>query len=186
MLLRIAGALAALALIAASFFLTRALRDAETEIAGERAIEQPGYSARDVEIVETGLDGRPRYRLHAARIEQQPRVSSIFMHDIALTYRTESGRDWLLTAERGRMPQDARLIQLEGSVVAAGLPPGSQQTARISTEELAFDTQAERLATGAPVAIDWSGHRLTALGLIANLKEQRLSLESRVHGRFTP
>lgn len=186
MLLRIAGAFAALALIAASFLLGRSLREAETGIAGERAVEQPGYSARDVEIVETNADGRPRYRLHAARIEQRPLEASILLHEIAMTWRTESGLDWQLRADRGRMPQDARRIWLQGSVVASGLPPRSQQTARISTEELAFDTQSERLFTRAPVAIDWSGHRLTALGLVANLKEGRLSLESRVHGRFTP
>lgn len=186
MMLRIAGALAALALIAASFLLGRDMREAQSEVPGEPTVEQPGYSARDAEIVETAADGQPRYRLHAARIEQQPRESSIEMYDIDMSYRTEAGLDWQLTADRGRMPQDARHVLLQGSVVVSGLPPRTEHVARISTEELSFDMQSERLYTQAPVAIDWSGHRLTALGLVANLKEQRLSLESRVHGRFTP
>jgi hypothetical protein len=36
------------------------------------------------------------------------------------------------------------------------------------------------------VRIDFERHTLTARGLIANLKERSLRLESRVNGRFLP
>lgn len=183
--LRFLGILLAIALIAGSLLLERGTRQPGSA-GGEEHADQPGYSARDAEVIETGPDGRPRYRLHAARIEQQPRDASIALTDIRMTYRTEAGTDWQLTAEHGRMPEDAHRIELEGSVVASGLPLDSREVARITTERLAFDTRTERIATRSPVAIDWSGQRLTSLGAVADLKGHRLSLESKVHGRFTP
>lgn len=186
MMLRLLGLLALLVLIAGSLLLGRDTQQLEPAAADAPPGAQPGYSARDAEIVETGPDGRPRYRLHAERIVQQPRDASVALQEITMTYRTEAGRDWQLTAERGRVPENARRIELEGSVVATGLPLRSRELARITTDRLSFDTQTERLITRAPVSVDWSGQRLTARGLVADLKEQHLSLESDVHGRFTP
>ncbi|MBK7250574.1 MAG: LPS export ABC transporter periplasmic protein LptC [Gammaproteobacteria bacterium] len=184
--LHVIGILLALALIGGSLLLQQRSAQQPVSAAPEERAEQPGYSARDAEIVETGPDGLPRYRLHAARIEQMPRDARITLADIRMTFRAETGTDWTLTARRGRMPEDARRIELDGSVVASGQLPRSRETARLVTEQLAFDTEAELLVTRAPVAIDWSGQRLVSLGAVADLRTHRLSLESKVHGHFTP
>ena len=41
-------------------------------------------------------------------------------------------------------------------------------------------------STKSDVRIDYGGHVLTARGLIANLKERTMRLESKVNGRFLP
>jgi len=41
-----------------------------------------GYSARDAQIIETGPDGRARFTLQAALIEQQPATRDIVLTDI--------------------------------------------------------------------------------------------------------
>ena len=51
---------------------------------------------------------------------------------------------------------------------------------------LAFDTVNEVASTQARVTIDWSGHRLSARGMRADLKGETLRLESKVNGRFLP
>jgi LPS export ABC transporter protein LptC len=174
------------ALVIAVLVIGRGAREAAPGVRALSEIEQPGYSARDAQVVETGPDGRPRYRLTAELIEQQPRDGSIRLESIAMRYRTEDGADWRLTAERGLMPQSARRIELEGDVRVTGVPTGSRSPATISTERLQLDTQTEQVTTREPVALEWSGVRLTARGMVADLKAERLSLESDVDGRFTP
>jgi len=41
-------------------------------------------------------------------------------------------------------------------------------------------------STKSDVRIDFGQHTLTARGLVANLKERTVRLESRVNGRFLP
>jgi LPS export ABC transporter protein LptC len=64
--------------------------------------------------------------------------------------------------------------------------PGSESLAEISTEHLAFDTNAQIVATRDPVTIRMSGRELDAQGLVASLKERHVQLESAVHGSFRP
>ena len=77
-------------------------------------------------------------------------------------------------------------VEMEGAVRVTGTLSDVAGAARISTERLAFDTRTEIVSTQVPVTLTWSGHRLQARGMRANLKDQRLQLESAVHGHFVP
>jgi lipopolysaccharide export system protein LptC len=47
-----------------------------------------------------------------------------------------------------------------------------------------YDVARSLATTNSDVRIDFGGHILTARGLIANLKERTVRLESKVNGRF--
>jgi len=78
------------------------------------------------------------------------------------------------------------VVQLEGDVRVVGALPDSGEPAEISTEHLAFDTQAQIVTTHDPVTLLMSGRKLHAQGLVARLKERHVQLESAVHGSFLP
>ena len=63
---------------------------------------------------------------------------------------------------------------------------GAGQAGQIGTSIISFDTRAEIARTQAPVTFDSNGGRLGATGLVANLKDGTVRLESRVHGSFPP
>lgn len=147
---------------------------------------QPGYAARDAVIVETGADGEPMYTLRADTVHQVPAQQLVTLTHVRLAFHDTGGDTWTAHAARGRILQNAASIDLDGAVVVTGQLPGQAQPARITTEQLSVDTQARTVRTRLPVTLEWAGRQLHARGLFASLKDQRVKLESDVHGTFTP
>ena len=54
------------------------------------------------------------------------------------------------------------------------------------TDTLSYDVPNAIASTQSDVRIDFGPHTLTARGLIANLKDRTMRLESKVNGRFQP
>jgi lipopolysaccharide export system protein LptC len=147
---------------------------------------EPGYSARDAELTETGGDGRPLYRLDADTITQHPQDDSVRLDKVRMTYRAENSSQWALTAEHGTVRENNEHIELAGNVRVVGVVPGTNGLAQILTDKLSFDARTEVASTHEPVTLVWSGRELHGKGLVASLKDRQVKLESAVHGRFTP
>lgn len=163
-------------------------QQAEAEAA---RVSDAGFSAADARIVETGADGGPRYALRAARIQQNPRSRQVTLEQLSMQVRdpedvASTGEGWRLTAVRGRMPEDASHIELEGDVRVAGTMDGGAGPIEIRTEELRYDLASGIARSGVDVSIGLAGRRLEARGIEADLKQRQVRLESRVHGRFVP
>lgn len=147
---------------------------------------QPGYYMIGARITEMGPDGLPLYRVEAERIEQDPTDNAIRMEHLTLVYRTPEARDWTLTAARGFVPPGSKTLNLAGNVRIIGQPAPEMQPAIVHTERLTIDTVTNVASTRDRVDIEWGDRRLSTMGLIADLKAERLRLESAVHGRFVP
>ena len=61
---------------------------------------EPGYIANGAELIETGDDGHPLFRLDAERIEQPQPQGTIFLTEPKLDYQPETGNHWTLSAQR--------------------------------------------------------------------------------------
>ncbi|MCU0760485.1 MAG: LPS export ABC transporter periplasmic protein LptC [Steroidobacteraceae bacterium] len=152
----------------------------------------PGYSASDARIVETGPDGRPRYTLDAATIRQDPRSLEVNLERLSMVVAEgDAAAPWTLTAEGGRMPEDASRIDLLGDVRVAGSVGGEPGAAaaepiEIRSEALSYEFGPARVTSDTDVSVRLTGKWLQARGLEANLKERQVRLESKVHGRFVP
>jgi lipopolysaccharide export system protein LptC len=184
---KIVIALLIAAIIAGSFLIGQqggAPQDAAT---GEQTAEpDPGYAARDAEVIETGADGRELYRLNAELIRQDPKSGVVELESIAMNYRTETQALWNVKAQRGKVLQEGDVIELDGKVRVTGPMPDTSRTIQLETERLTFETRADRILTDAPVLMSWTGQRMAAVGLDANLKDETVQLKSRVNGRFIP
>lgn len=173
---------AALGALAVSYgLLTR--RD-EDETASVSKPRQPGYYLEDAIIIETQPDGKPRLKLSARLIQQNPRDDSIALHQVRVDYLAVRERHWLLTADRGYIPPVSRRIEFRGDVEIRDV--SSQTSPRVMSERLELDMEKNIARTDSPVQIVFGPHTLRARGLWADLKGEKLRLESQVNGHFSP
>ena len=186
MIYRAVVVLAGLALLAGLLLFSGPQREAVAPSTAGAAARDPGYAAVGARLVQTGADGQPLYSLDAARITQQPDDETVQMTQVQLGFRAAGSEKWTARADRGELGQDTGVVQLDGNVHVAGLLPGTQDQAEISTEHLSFDTRTQVVTTPDPVTLVVSGRELQARGLQARLKEGRVQLESAVHGSYLP
>jgi LPS export ABC transporter protein LptC len=162
-----------------------------TDRSGGGAAQDPdaasaGYSASGAQILQTGTDGLPRYRLQAARVEQQPKTRNVRLESLQMQVRDSRDGQWHLTARGGLMPEDAARVDLAGDVHVSGVLGAGESPMDIRSETLAYDADAQRVSTRDDVTIEFAGRQLVARGMSADLKARNVQLESRVHGRFVP
>lgn len=173
-------------IVAGAFLIGRSGQAPDSATPADNSDADPGYAARDAEIIETGTDGRELYRLNAALIHQRPESDRVQLESIRMDYRAESQELWKISAQSGEVLSAGTVIELDGKVRVTGPLPDGDGRISLATERLEFDTQAERVATDAPVLLTWEGQQLRSRGLTANLKDGRVQLKSAVNGRFTP
>jgi LPS export ABC transporter protein LptC len=186
MIYRLAVLAALLALLVGLVLLTAPQPESVARAAAGQPLHDPGYSALQARLVQTGSDGLPVYTLDAAEIQQQPDRGLVELQQVRLGFRDASGNQWTARAARGELAQGSGVVQLDGDVHVAGTLPGTDEPTEITSEHLAFDTNAQVVTTQAPVTIVMSGRELEARGLIARLKDRHVHLESAVHGAFLP
>jgi LPS export ABC transporter protein LptC len=193
------GYLLVLAVITGAYFIGRAGRG-DTAADTATALPDPGYAALDAVVIETGYDGRERYRLNAKVIRQQGESGVIDLETLDMDYHPgaqgnvpgekpppdkAAGEIWHLKSDRGQVRADGDDVQLNGNVVVTGLAPGSKDPLVLSTDNMRINTPTEYIETSAPVKLRWAGHELDAIGMQADLKAGTLRLESDVHGSFS-
>lgn len=181
MIVRVLFAVLALGALGTLFYLQQSESGGEAA-PGDVESTEPGYIASGAELIETGEDGQPLFRLNAERIEQPTPQGIIFLSAPRLDYQPEDGNHWTLTAERGQLPQDARTAELAGSVHAEGRLSGSDELMRIATDQLHLDMQQQLATSSAKVRVDWAGNALRGRGMIADIRNDRLQLAGDVHG----
>lgn len=181
-----------IAVVALAWFFGRAgSEDSDTETAAA-LMSDPGYAARDAEVIETGYDGRERYRLKAGVIRQQTESGLIDLEKLEMNYHriaqpgADAGEVWHLTSDRGQVRANGDDVELTGNVRVTGPAQSGAEPLSLSTESLRINTPTEFIETDAPVKLRWSGHELDARGMRADLKAGTLSLESDVNGHFFP
>ena len=183
---RLAALAALLALIVGLIVLTAPQPESVARAAPGQPLHDPGYSATQARLVQTGGDGHPVYTLDAAQIQQRPDRGVVELQEPRLGFRDASGNQWTARAARGQLAQESGVVLLDGAVHVAGILPGTAEAAEITSEHLAVDTNAQVVTTQAPVRIAMSGRELQARGMVATLKERHVHLESAVHGAFLP
>lgn len=153
---------------------------------GPAASVESGYYLREATI--EGLDetGARVYTLRAARIVEQPDNERILLEDVSLEYALGDGPPWQLDAAGGEIPADGASISLRGDVTMAEQLMAGAEPTTIRTPTLDIDLGSHRATTTEAVAIERGNYRVTAVGLLADLKAQTLTLQSEVHGRFLP
>jgi LPS export ABC transporter protein LptC len=143
-----------------------------------------GYSATDATVVETGVDGVPMYTLQARQVQQDPDSNLVHLTTVHMTFRDASGGQWQARSDQAVAQQDSEQVDLSGAVDVSGIFSGSDQPAHILTDRLHVDTRTQIIRTRSAVTLKWTGYVVDARGLVVNIKDHNVKLESEVHGHF--
>jgi len=155
---------------------------------GGTQAEQPGYYLQDAVITQTRKDGSVGLRLIAEHIAQHGN-DNITLDTVRVNYFQSSAeqtlpREWLLSARKGLVPANFRVVQLFGDVILR--PADAQPTAFLRADALAIDTQTNvAYSTSSPVRVRFGGHSMVVKSFRADLTNEKVRLES-VNGRFDP
>jgi LPS export ABC transporter protein LptC len=184
--MRLSGPVALVFLVglaAGSWWLANRGREPEEPAAAARG-GQPGYYLKGATLQQTDETGRVEMRVTAATAVQDPATRVVRGETLRVDYFVDEPRTWVMTAATGKLPADGRTVELEGDVRLTGLDAGSEP-AVIRTERMTLDVDASVATTAEPVRIEMGKNAITARGLRADLKTDRLQLEADVHGRYT-
>lgn len=181
MIWRILFALVSLTALGALLYLRQTDSEGVETVNGEPLNAEPGYVATHGDLVETGDNGHPLFRLDAERMEQPTPQGTIYLTEPHLDYQPDPGNHWTLTALQGQLPQDASSAELIGNVHAEGRPIGSDSLMRIDTDALHLDMPQQLATTQAKVRVNWSGTSLRGRGMRFEMKRNYVELYADVH-----
>ena len=145
-----------------------------------------GYYLTDAEISGTGEDGQLLYKIWASRAEERPDEKRLFMSNVRVEYSPVEDVPWLLTADAGEAPTDESYIDLSGTVELANEPLDAGDKTIIQTQALRFEPETFVASSEATVSLFVGTRRLDVVGIKIYLRDDRLELESSVHGEFDP
>ncbi|MCC5868930.1 MAG: LPS export ABC transporter periplasmic protein LptC [Gammaproteobacteria bacterium] len=145
----------------------------------------PGFYIRRARLI--GLDeaGLVLYRLDAQYGSQVEPSGPIELQEVTLDYTPAAEVPWRLEGRQARVPADRSEVELFDGVVATSTGDSRPQ-ATIRTDSLRLDPRTHIAKTGDPVSVRTPEGTLSGVGMTANLQEDRLVLESKVHGLYTP
>ena len=92
----------------------------------------------------------------------------------------------MLLGDTGRVETGGKIVDVAGNVRLEEQSSEHAGAAVMHTDTLRYDVANALATTQSDVRIDFGVHTLTARGLVANLKERTMRLESKVNGRFQP
>jgi lipopolysaccharide export system protein LptC len=145
-----------------------------------------GYYLAGAVLLGTDETGKVIYEVAATRAEERPDQSELLLSSVRVQYRPATEVHWLLTASNGEAPTDGSYLILQGEVELASSPTDGSESTIIRTSRLLLEPQMYAAISEEPVSVFFGGERLDAVGMKAYLKDDRLELESNIHGQFLP
>ncbi len=161
------------------------VNEKDTEATEEVPLLQLAYYLDAAELTGTANDGRVLYKLTTRRAQQVSDDNSIELTEIVMNYGAPGGLPWKVRADRGRIPEGARIIELAGNVVAISGEAAPNQTV-INTQTLDIEPATMRASTDNRVRLTYNQRQLNATGMQADFKVNHLKLLSNVNGKFIP
>ena len=146
----------------------------------------PGYYLKNAVLTDYDAAGAPSVRIHAEHIDQIDHGTEVALYNVRFDYQSPNGQSWVMFGDTAHVEPGGNIIHVSGNVRLEGQDTGRAGTAVVRTDELRYDVSDGVASTKSDVSIEFGLHTLAARGLVANLKERTLRLESKVNGRFHP
>lgn len=145
----------------------------------------PGYYLKNAVLTDYDENGNASIHLEADRIDQIDHGSEVALSAVRVDYKSPNGQSWVLIGDSARVEPGGKVIDVRGNVRLQGESTAHAGTAIVRTDTLSYDVPDAIATTKSDVRIEFGAHTLTARGLVANLKERTMHLESKVNGRFS-
>jgi lipopolysaccharide export system protein LptC len=157
------------------------------DILAERAVPSPRGPDLFVEGMDLSIlgdDGNPRYRVQASRLDHYPYDDHSELTSPVMEVFSDRQTVWNARSEHGRVADHGDNVWLLGRVEIRRPPQNGQRPLKVVTSDLLVKPQADTAETTAPAVIESGAYRIEGVGMLANLRESRLDLRSRVRGRI--
>lgn len=158
----------------------------EAELARTGDGTPPTYYLRDAVMLRTDESGRVLYRIHADLAEEQPGADALLLTGVRVEYREDEQVPWHVRAGRASAWLEEQTLELEDGVELIRTPEGDGPPATVRAEQLLLEPLRHIASAEGEVWFTLGANEIVAVGLKAFLKEDRLELESDVHGRLQP
>lgn len=186
MLFRIFTVLAVAALVLSTWILSKPGRIPKPQSGSEQA-RRPGYYLNDAVLTDYDRNGNVSVRIAAQRIDQLDQSNAVALHNIRVNYQAPGGQSWVLVGDLAHVEPGGTVVDVSGHVRLQGVQADRTAAAAvILTDQMTYNVADGIASTASDVRIDFADQHLTARGMIANLRERTLRLESQVNGRFHP
>ncbi len=146
----------------------------------------PGYYLKSAILTDYDANGAPSIRIHADRIDQVDHGPEVALTNVRVDYQAPNGQSWVMLGDTGHLETGGKIVDVAGNVKLTETSSDRTAPAVLHTDTLRYDVNNGIATTESDVRIDFGAHALNAHGLIANLKERTMRLESKVNGRFQP
>jgi LPS export ABC transporter protein LptC len=146
----------------------------------------PGYYLKHAILTDYDESGAPSIRIEAERIDQIAHGNEVELYNVRVNYDAPGGQTWVLVGDSAHVQPGGNIVDVTGNVRLQGEATGTEGTAVVRSDAMRYDVAASVASTKGDVRIDFGEHALTARGMVANLKERTMRLESKVNGRFHP
>ena len=173
-----------LAAAAASWYLASSLEQAAPPREPAEPVER-GFYLKGARILGTGETGELVYEIEADYAEQRS-DNRIAFDNVRIKYSPKSEVPWSLSADQAMITGNQEVLTLSGHVLAVSAEGFSGNVTEIRTDWLELEPEGYRAYTDRRVQIRIGERSLTATGMEALLRENRLTLESNVSGKFLP
>jgi lipopolysaccharide export system protein LptC len=135
----------------------------------------------DLKII--GEDGNVHYRVQASRLEHFPYDDHSDLTHPFMQVFSQQQAIWDARSERGRVADQGDTVWLLGRAVINRPQLADQRAITVVTSDLMVKPQADTAETTAAAVIQSGAYRIEGVGMLANFRENRLDLHSRVRGR---
>ena len=176
-------ALAALGGVAAFTFWVLQV-SAPREVREREARHEPDYHFSAPRITRFAVDGTLELELTARHAVHFPDDDTVELDELKVDVRAPDGTAWTMVAARGHAPMAGSRVKLEGGVRIGRPGGGAGGAILLTTDHVELDTRTQLLSTEAPVEIVHGANRVTAVGLLADLGRDHITLQSRVRGTY--
>jgi LPS export ABC transporter protein LptC len=146
----------------------------------------PGYYLKNTVLMDYDEAGVPTIRIEAERIDQIAHTPEVVLNNVRVNYLSQNGQNWVMFGDVAHVQPGGKAVDVSGNVRLQGESVDRSPSAVVHTDALTYDVTDSIASTKSDVRIDFGEQSLTGRGLVANLKERTLRLESKVHGRFQP
>ncbi|MBT8092524.1 MAG: LPS export ABC transporter periplasmic protein LptC [Gammaproteobacteria bacterium] len=167
-----------------SWYLVQANKSGDVEQrSGETAYR--GYYLKSARILGTGENGEPLYQIEADRAEQRT-DKRIDFTDVRIRYSPDHDIPWVVNADTATLQEESPRIILRGHVRATSSGSDESDETEIRTQYLELDPEQYIAETDERVQVRVGARSLTATGMLASLRENKIELKSNIRGKIAP
>jgi lipopolysaccharide export system protein LptC len=180
LLLLIAGTL----LAAGSFWLLEVARRGDTTGAQQEQRTEPDYFAEDFRYTKVALNGQAEYVVEGKKLVHTP-ADDVSHVERPVVYSYSKERPAMtLRSDTARINGDHSEVHLHGKVHLDRPQARGNETMTVDSEYMLVLTNKDIVKTDRPVHITLGKSTLDGVGMVADNRQQQVSLLSRVNGTY--